>query len=287
MIDCPRDGDSKEVGMSSSLGRGFHAPAGKPVDSLAYERWTGRWSRLFVPMVIEAAQVAPGDQVLDVSTGTGEAALVALQAVGASGSVIGVDISPEMLTSARERLTDPSFWPVAADGQALPFKDASFDALLCVLGLQFFPDPARGLVEFRRVLRPRARAAVCVISTSDRAPMWGILADELGRRLPTQRSVLNLSFSLADQSHLSALFVSAGFRDIAIERVVRQDAVASFDAYWEPIEGGVGSIPQVYLTLSEADRRQVREEVKARLSRFEEDGKLVLSVEMLIGRGQA
>lgn len=56
--------NSKEVGMSNSLGRGFHAPSGKPVDSLAYERWTGRWSRMFVPMAIAAAQVAPGDRIL-------------------------------------------------------------------------------------------------------------------------------------------------------------------------------------------------------------------------------
>jgi SAM-dependent methyltransferase len=273
--------------MRTTLGRGFHAPAGKLVDRLAYERWTGRWSRMFVPMVIAAAQVAPGDRILDVSTGTGEAALVALQAIGASGLVIGVDIAPAMLMCARERLTDPSFSPVAADGQALPFKDASFDAVVCQLGLQFFPDPARGLAEFRRVLRPGASVGLCVISTPDKAPMWGILAEELGRRLPAQRPVLNLSFALADQSRLHALFASAGFRDIVIERVERHDAVESFDAYWEPIEGGVGSIPQMYLTLSEADRHGVREEVKGRLSRFEVDGKLVLSVEMLIGRGQA
>jgi SAM-dependent methyltransferase len=281
------DGDSKEVRMSCSLGPGFHAPAGKPVDSSAYERWTGRWSRMFVPMVIAAAQVASGDLVLDVSTGTGEAALVALQAIGASGLVIGVDIAPAMLTGARERLNDPSFWPVAADGQALPFKDASFDAVVCQLGLQFFPDPARGLTEFRRVLRSGASMGVCVISTPDKAPMWGILAEELGRRLPAQRPVLNLSFALADESRLHALFANAGFRDIAIERVERHDAVESFDAYWEPIEGGTGSIPQIYLTLSEAERRAVREEVKQRLSRFEVDGKLVLGVEMLIARGQA
>jgi ubiquinone/menaquinone biosynthesis C-methylase UbiE len=286
-VDSLDRDNSKEVGMSNSLGRGFHAPSGKPVDSLAYERWTGRWSRMFVPMAIAAAQVAPGDRILDVSTGTGEAALAAIKAVGASGLVIGVDISSAMLICARERLTDPSFWPVAADGQALPFKDASFDAVVCQLGLQFFPDPARGLAEFRRVLRPGASVGVCVISTPDKAPMWGILAEELGRRLPEQRAVLNLSFCLADQNRLFALFADAGFRDIVIERAERHDTVESFDAYWEPIEGGVGSIPQTYLTLSELDRRGVREEVKARLSRFEVDGKLVLSVEMLIGRGRA
>jgi SAM-dependent methyltransferase len=273
--------------MSTNLAPGFHVAVGTPVDALAYDRWTGRWSRMFVPMVIEAAQVASGDRILDVSTGTGEAALVALQAVGASGLVVGVDIAPAMLTGARERLGNSSFWPIAADGQALPFKDASFDAVVCQLGLQFFPDPARGLREFRRVLHPGAIAGVCVIATADKAPMWGILAEELGRRLPAQRPVLNLSFSLADQSRLHAFFASAGFRDIAIERVERQDTVESFEAYWEAIEGGVGSIPQIYLTLSEADRRAVREEVKRRLSRYEVNGRLMLSVEMLIGRGRA
>src|SRR5205814_5557644 len=109
--------------MSTSLAPGFHAPAGKPVDSLAYERWVGRWSRMFVPMVVAAAQVAPGDRILDVSTGTGEAALVALQAIGSSGLVVGVDIAAPMLTGARKRLNHPAFFPVAADGQALPFED--------------------------------------------------------------------------------------------------------------------------------------------------------------------
>jgi ubiquinone/menaquinone biosynthesis C-methylase UbiE len=97
---------------------------------------------------------------------------MALPIVGASGLLIGADISPAMLEGAGDRLNDPSFWPVAADGQALPFKDGSFDAVTCQLGLQFFPDPALGLKEFRRVLRVEGCAAVCVISTPDTAPMW-------------------------------------------------------------------------------------------------------------------
>jgi ubiquinone/menaquinone biosynthesis C-methylase UbiE len=79
-----------------------------------------------------------------------------------------------MLIGARQRLNDPSFCAVAADGQALPFDDASFDAVVCQLGLQFFPNPVRGLTEFRRVLRNGRRAAVCVVSTAERAPMWGV-----------------------------------------------------------------------------------------------------------------
>jgi len=74
---------------------------------------------------------------------------------------------------------------------------------------------------------------------------------------------------------------------VRVEQEIREDVNESFDDYWEPIEAGVGSIPQAYLTLSEVDRRSVREEVKARLSPFESNGRLSLSVEMLIGSGRA
>ena len=126
--------------------------------------------------------------MLDVSTGTGEAALMALRTVGASGFVVGADISPAMLDGARVRLNEPLFWPVAADGQGLPFRNASFDCVICQLGLQFFANPALGLAEFRRVLRSGGSVAVCVISTPDKAPMWGILADAISRFLPGLRS---------------------------------------------------------------------------------------------------
>jgi hypothetical protein len=62
--------------------------------------------------------------------------------------------------------------------------------------------------------------------------------------------------------------------------------VESFDDYWKPIEAGIGSIPQAYLALPEVDRRSVREEVRERLSQFESDGQLLMSVEMLIGSGR-
>lgn len=225
--------------------------------------------------------------MLDVSTGTGEAALMALPMVGASGLVIGADISSPMLEAARARLNDLTFCPVVADGQALPFRDGCFDAVICQLGLQFFLNPLLGMIEFRRVLRPRSCAAICVISTPDRAPMWGILADALSRFLPQQRNTLQLSFALADPRQLERLFASAGFTDIQIVRETREDMMESFDEYWAPIEAGTGLMPQTYLTLAEVDRRAVRDEMRSQLSKFVSNGKLLMSVEMLIGKARA
>jgi ubiquinone/menaquinone biosynthesis C-methylase UbiE len=273
--------------MKTEYAPGLHDAAGREANAAAYEGWVGRWSRLFGPTVLAAAEVATGQQILDVSTGTGEAASMMLPIVGGSGLVVGVDIAPAMLRSARLRLGKASFCSVAADGQALPFRNESFDAVACQLSLQFYPDPQRGLIEFKRVLRPGCCAAVCVISSPDRAPMWGVLGDVLSRFVPEKRELLHLSFALADTTRLQSLFADAGFRETRVERIQRDGAVESFDEYWNPIEAGMGSMPQVYLDLSEEERLLVREEVRARLSRFEAGGRLMMSVEMLIATGRA
>jgi ubiquinone/menaquinone biosynthesis C-methylase UbiE len=273
--------------MNMTWAAGLHAAAGQRVDGSAYGQYIGRWSRLFVPTLLAAAEISKADRVLDVATGTGEAAQLALAQVGDSGLVVGADISCAMLDEACARLSSGRFLPVISDGQALVFPNASFDAVLCQLGLMFFADPARGLAEFRRVLRPGRCAAVCVISSPERAPMWGVLAETLSRHLPDRRTALHLSFALADAARLDQLLSAAGFRDVHVTRETREAIVESFDAYWAPVEAGTGQMPQAYLALPEPSRRAVREEVRAGLAPFESNGRLVMSAEMLIGVGRA
>ena len=119
--------------------------------------------------------------------------------------------------------------------------------------------------------------------------MWGNLADAMAQYLTdNQREVLATNWSLSDPSRFEALFRDAGFQDIRVEQVRREGTVDGFDDYWAPIEEGVGQMPQVYLALNETDRRSVREEVRARLAQYEStDGKLTMSVEMVIGSGRA
>src|SRR5262249_5831855 len=137
-----------------------------------------------------------------------------------------------------------------------------------------------------RVLRGGGSAGICVISSPDRAPMWGILADVLGR-LPDQQPTVHLSFSLADPTRLVSLLDDAGFQEVRVERQTRQGSFDSFDEYWEPIEAGIGSIPQTYLMLPDAARRAVRQEVSTKLAEFESGGRLLMSLEMLIASGRA
>ena len=283
----PGDRDD-HVGADAGVawGVGLHATHGERVDAAAYGRYLGRWSRLFVPDLLTAATVAPGDRVLDLATGPGEAAVALVGLVGGHGLVVGADISTAMLEAASARLTTEQYRPVAADAQALPFPVDCFDAIVCQLGLMFFPNPADALAECWRTLRPGQRNAVCVISSPDRAPMWGVLADALSDHLPDLRELLHLSFALADPDHLARLFDDAGFHDVRVTPVNHHDVVGSFEEYWEPIETGTGQMPQAYLALADRARRAVRDEVHERLAAFEIDGRYHLSVEMLIASGQ-
>jgi len=105
-----------------------------------YDQAFAHLKAYFMPFLLRAADVAPGMRVLNIATGTGLSAEAALAAVGPTGDVTAVDISPAMVAKARERLGDaPNVSLSVADGQALPFPDESFDAVLCNLGLMFFP----------------------------------------------------------------------------------------------------------------------------------------------------
>ena len=135
-----------------------------------YERGFARISSHFVPFLLQAGRIGPGQRILDVATGTGLAAEAALGIIGAGGHLTATDISEQMAERARERLNGATNVSIRVDdGQAMGLPDDSFDAVLCSLGLMFFPDPARGLAEFYRVLRPGGFAAVSVNTVPERS----------------------------------------------------------------------------------------------------------------------
>src|SRR3712207_4632067 len=159
-------------------------------------------TRRIIPALLRAARLAPGMRVLDIATGTGLAAEAAADVVGASGHVVAADISPAMLDWARERLGAlPNVSLSVEDGQDLGFRAGRFDAVLCNMGLMFFPNPVRGLSEFRRVLRPGGRATVSVSTTPERSPINRVLV-VIGWHVPSKAAEAARLFSLGDGARL-------------------------------------------------------------------------------------
>jgi demethylmenaquinone methyltransferase/2-methoxy-6-polyprenyl-1,4-benzoquinol methylase len=114
-----------------------------------------------------AADVAAGDQALDVCTGTGDLAFSLASRVTASGRVVGADFAENMLdrahAKAAERGVQVEF--VQADALALPFADGTFDAAAVAFGIRNVSDLSAGIAEMARVVRPGGRVVILEITT--------------------------------------------------------------------------------------------------------------------------
>ena len=125
-----------------------------------YDRIGPRVFSHFGQRLVDVAYLAPGAHVLDVATGRGAVLFPAATQVGPHGQVIGIDLSDAMVQETTAELPRAA-WPQAEirqmDAAQLDFPDASFDAVLCGFALWFFPQPARALQEWFRVLKPGGR----------------------------------------------------------------------------------------------------------------------------------
>jgi len=172
-----------------------------------------RWRRLAA-----GSAVRPGDRVLDACCGTGDLALADL---AAAGRVTGLDFSERML--ARARAKGPGIDWVLGDVLALPFPDASFDAVTVGFGVRNVADLAAGLRELARVLRPGGRLA-CLEITRPRGPLAPFFrlwfegfVPLLGRLLPGGEAYAYLPASVRrfpGPEDLAALLAQAGFAKI-------------------------------------------------------------------------
>jgi demethylmenaquinone methyltransferase/2-methoxy-6-polyprenyl-1,4-benzoquinol methylase len=115
-----------------------------------------------------------GDRVLDCATGTGDLAIAFRRVVGNSGSVVGTDFVPEMLSVARVKAPDITF--EVADVTRLPFDDASFDVASISFGIRNVNDPRQGIAEMARTVRSGGRVVVLEFG-QPRGRMFGALYD--------------------------------------------------------------------------------------------------------------
>lgn len=185
--------------------------------------------------LLEATGVAPGDRLLDLASGAGEPALTAAGIVGSDGHVVATDFVPGMLTGLAARAGAEALRAVAADMQALPFADGSFDRATCRFGIMFVPDPAKAMAECRRVLRPGGRAGFLVWGPHADQTLFQVLGDAVREiaGMPEDDHHWQV-FRFGEAGALAALFKAAGFD--AVEDVsLRFDPVAPTDKpFWRP-----------------------------------------------------
>lgn len=176
--------------------------------------------------LVELAKINSSSKVLDIATGIGEPAITAARKVGnGNGHVLATDISPQMLSIARQRAASLGLQDVIefkeGDAETISLPDSAFDAVLCRWGLMFLPDLREGLSNIYSSLVNGGYLAAAVWASPDKVPFLSVsmktVVKETGKPMPP--SGTPGPFKLADQSIITDALSKCGFKDIVVERI--------------------------------------------------------------------
>ncbi|MGA7986400.1 MAG: methyltransferase domain-containing protein [Burkholderiales bacterium] len=260
-------------------------------DGAAWRRWNSaldRWYGDATRQMLDLSRILPGQRILDIAAGAGEPALSAAERVGPGGYVLATDISEGIVELALQAARERGLKQVEArvmDGEHLDLPDASFDAVLCRLGLMYMPHPGTALREWRRALKAGGRVAVVVFSTPDRNS-WGAVPASIIRRraqLPPPVPGQPGPFSLGGPGVLEGLFREAGFSDPEVRAVPVPHGMPSAADYVRVAREAFGAFNAMMAHLPPQERESVWNEIEGSMRSFESPGGFEVPGECLVG----
>jgi ubiquinone/menaquinone biosynthesis C-methylase UbiE len=239
-------------------------------DGAAYERMMGVWSRLAGEIFLDWLAPRPGLKWIDVGCGNG-AFTELIVARNAPAEVRGVDPSDGQLAYARTRKGTELAVFDKGDAMALPFPDGAFDVAIMALVIFFVPQPAKGVAEMVRVVRPGGTVA---------AYAWDIMGGGFTLQpIQTELKAMGFtptrppSFEASTIEALQKLWTDAGLVDVETRRIDVQRSFADFDDFWgaasaAPTLGGLfaSMTPDILAGLKTRVRMRLNEDRAGRIT---------------------
>jgi SAM-dependent methyltransferase len=248
-----------------------------------YELYVGRWSRRVAREFLKWLGMPPLVRWLDVGCGTGALSeTIAEQCSPAE--LTGIDPSEGFLATARAQLQDRAAFKLG-DALDLPLNDASVDVVVSGLVLNFVSDPVSGLVQMKRVARPRGTVAAYVWDYAGKMELMRYFWDAAVELNPGARNLdEGVRFPLCTPQSLEEVFRKVGLRDVGVTAIDINTQFGNFDDYWTPFLGGQGPAPTYAMSLDDASRGRLRELIRKRLP-MQPDGSIPLIARAWAVRG--
>lgn len=235
--------------------------------------------------LLHAADLAPGQAVLDLASGPGLLARHALEAVGPTGWVLASDLAEGMLHSAQA--DTPGLGACGADAEQLSFAPATFDRVLMGLGLFVCPHPQQVLLEIRRTLRPGGRVALSVWGPPEQVPLITCAQDCLSRIVGPARAARPSVFRLGGPGVMARMLAEAGFRAIQVQDHPLRCDFADAAQYWQAFLDLAGGVTEALAKLPEETRLALARAVEADLLPYRSESGFRLPAQTLIATAQA
>jgi len=182
--------------------------------------------------LVELAGVAPGDAVLDVACGRGASLFPAVDAVGPTGTVLGIDLAPSMVERVRADVAARGLGDRVdvrvGDALALDVDDDAFDVALSGFAVMLLPDPPRAVAELGRVVRAGGRVAVSMPTGG--GPNWSFLGELAAQFGP--RATGPVPPPPGPPPDLAALLAGAGLVDVEVVDETESFTFADTETWW-------------------------------------------------------
>ena len=224
------------------------------------------WSR-YGSRTIARLALVPGARVLDACCGSGASALPAAEAVGPTGSVLGVDLAANLLALARAKAELRILRNLelqTGDMLALDLKSASFDAVVCVFGIFFVPDMPGAVRELWRLVRPGGRLAVTTWGPRLFEPLNTAFWNAVRERRPDLHKGFNPWDRISEPDAVRTLLADGGVSSAEEADVVAESGthgLRSHDDWWAIVLGS--GYRATIEPMSEADRQHVHDSCAA------------------------
>jgi SAM-dependent methyltransferase len=234
--------------------------------------------------LLARVHISPGQEVLDVATGTGN---IAIPAAAAGAQVVGLDLTPELFGTARRRAAarDVTVEWVEGDAEDLPFEDESFDRVLSAFGVQFAPRHAVVARELARVCRPGGR--IGLVNWTPEGQI-GELFKIMGRYLPAPPDYASPPPLWGSEDHVRELFAGTPV-ELEFARGLNPWRFESPEHYVTFMETHYGPTLKARERLTAEGRwEECRDEILAMAERRNEatDGSLLMHAEYLVTVGR-
>jgi SAM-dependent methyltransferase len=245
------------------------------------------WGMPVSVAMLDRLALQPGQRVLELAAGPGDTGFMAAELIAPAGTLISSDGAEAMLDVARQRAADAGIDEVEfalLDLEWIDLPTASVDAVLCRWGIMLTVDPEAAAREMRRVLRAGGRAALAVWDVPERNP-WATVPTrvmiELGLAEPPDPEAPGM-FRLAPEGRLTELLQDAGFVEVSVEPVEVDRRYQRVDDYIHDTLEMSPTFGATLKELSEAQREEALDRLRAAAAQFESSDGLVLPGSSLV-----